>query len=66
MPRRQNPSPIQSRRAINVTDFTETYAVSRSTTYSLIRSGQLSDVKIGSRRVILIDDAERLLKKESA
>lgn len=51
-------------RAMRVNDFCERYAVGRSTVYALIRSGKLPDVMIAGRRIIPVDDAERLLKPE--
>jgi predicted DNA-binding transcriptional regulator AlpA len=64
MPRRQNISPIKGRRALNVNDFCQAFGPSRSATYALIRAGKLPDIKIGGRRVIPIDAAEKLLKPE--
>jgi excisionase family DNA binding protein len=51
-------------RAMRVNDFCKRYAVGRSTVYALIRSGKLPDGMIAGRRIIPVDDAERLLKPE--
>jgi excisionase family DNA binding protein len=62
MPRRQNASPIKSRRALKLNDFCTAYGPSRSTVYSWIRAGRLPDLKIGGTRLIPVDAAEALLK----
>jgi excisionase family DNA binding protein len=49
-------------RAMTIADFCERYSLSRPTAYRLIRTGQLSDVTIGKRRLILVEDAERLIR----
>jgi predicted DNA-binding transcriptional regulator AlpA len=62
--KRQNASPIKTRRALKINDFCEAYGPSRSTAYSWIRSGLLPDIKIGGTRIIPVDAAEALLKSE--
>ncbi len=64
MPRRQNISPTTSRRALTLYDFCDFYSIGRSTAYSMIRSGKLPSIRVGGRRLIRVDDAERLLKPE--
>jgi excisionase family DNA binding protein len=64
MSRRQNSSPIKSRRSLKLNDFCAAYGPSRSTVYNWIKSGLLPDIKIGGTRLIPIDAAEALLKIE--
>jgi excisionase family DNA binding protein len=59
--KRKNTSPVQERRALNVSDFCEVYSVGRSTVYELVRAGKLPDIKIAGRRIIPVDAAEALL-----
>jgi predicted DNA-binding transcriptional regulator AlpA len=66
MSRRQNVSPIKSRRALKLNDYCEAYGPSRSATYALIRAGKLPNIKVGGTRIIPIDAAEALLKSEGA
>jgi predicted DNA-binding transcriptional regulator AlpA len=67
MPRRQNASPISSRRMLRFNDFCNIYGPSRSTTYNWIRTGKLPDIKVKGSRFIPVDIAERLFqpKEES-
>jgi excisionase family DNA binding protein len=64
MSRRQNVSPIKSRRSLKLNDFCDVYGPSRSTVYNWIRSGLLPDIKVGGTRLIPVDAAEALLKSE--
>jgi excisionase family DNA binding protein len=51
-----------ARRALTVREFRDAYRVSHSTVYAWIRNGTLPDVRIGGKRLIPIDAAERLLR----
>jgi excisionase family DNA binding protein len=64
MPHRQNSSPTTSRRALTLNDFCDFYSIGRSTAYSMIKTGKLPSIRVGGRRLIRVDDAERLLNPE--
>jgi excisionase family DNA binding protein len=49
------------RRALRINEFCARYGLSRSTTYKLVKRGQLRLVKIAGRSLVAVDDAERLL-----
>jgi len=49
------------RRAYSITEFSRAYSVSRSRVFDLIKSGDLKARKIGSKNVILADEAEAWL-----
>ena len=50
------------RRAYRIKDFCSAYGISRTSTYEMIKSGELSSVKVAGRRLIPADVAEALLK----
>ena len=50
------------RRAYRVNEFCDAYGISRTSTYEMIKSGELSSVKVAGRRLIPADVAEALLK----
>ena len=50
------------KRALRVSEFCETYGVSKASTYNLIRAGRLHTVLVGGIRLIPVDAAERLLQ----
>lgn len=52
----------ERRAALSVRDAAQFLSVGRSKIYDLLKSGELRDVKIGGRRVILRDDLEQLLR----
>jgi excisionase family DNA binding protein len=52
----------ERRAALSVRDAAQFLSVGRSKIYDLLKSGELRDVKIGGRRVILRDDIEQLLR----
>ena len=54
------------RRAYSVKAFCHAFGVSRSTTYNLLAAGKLPDVRIAGRRVIPVDAAEALLRRQPA
>jgi excisionase family DNA binding protein len=66
MSRRQNTSPTTSRRAFTLNDFCDAYSIGRSSAYGLIRKGKLRSVRVGGRRLIPADAAEKLLRSEEA
>ena len=51
-----------SKTLLKITEFTEQYNVSRSTTYRLFVSGQLTQIKIGRSTRISVKEAEEWLK----
>lgn len=51
-------------RAYSVKDAAQTYAISRSTLYVLLRDGKLRDRKVGGRRAILAADLDALIGVE--
>jgi excisionase family DNA binding protein len=52
----QTPPP---RRAYSISEFCATFGVSRSKTYLLLASGELTAVKLGSKNLIRTEEAER-------
>jgi excisionase family DNA binding protein len=48
-------------KALRINDFCKAYGIGRSTAYDLINSGKLRSVMIGGRRVIPVEEAEKLL-----
>ena len=48
-------------RALRVSDFCQAYGLSRTTAYELMKSGRLKSVRIAGRRLIPVDEAEKLL-----
>jgi excisionase family DNA binding protein len=55
--------PLSERRALRVNEFCNLYALSRATTYKLIKSGQLRTVVVGGRRLVPVDAAEALISE---
>jgi excisionase family DNA binding protein len=51
-----------TQRAMSITEFSERYGVSRSTTYEEIKCGRLRAHKCGKRTIITEDDAENWLR----
>ena len=62
---RKRQAVAENPRAWRVRDYCEHYGVGRTKAKELIRSGVLASVKIGSRRLILADSAEALLRGEA-
>jgi len=54
---------MSQKRALTVKEDVETYGLSRSTLYKLMR-GTLPSVRVGGRRLIPVDGLEALLKGE--
>lgn len=52
-------------RLVSIGDTTELLGVSRSTVNRLMRSGALSTVAIGRRRLITAESIERIVRPES-
>lgn len=50
-------------RALTVAQFCAAYAISRSSTYKLIKQKKLRTIKLAGRRLIPLDEAERLLSE---
>lgn len=50
-------------RAISIDEFCRRYSVSRTLAYSLINSGQLPTARLGTRRLIPVEAAERLFQE---
>lgn len=50
-------------RAYRIPDFCRLYGLGRSTVYKLVKQGRLRLVKVGSRSLILHEDAEALLRE---
>ena len=48
-------------RAYNIDEFGERYGPKRTLTYSLIKEGRLTAVRVGSKTLIRHDDAEAWL-----
>ncbi len=60
-------SPIaQTKRALTIREFCAAYSISRSTTYKLIASGKLRTFTIGRRRLVAVEEAEKLIKLAAA
>lgn len=51
-------TPETTRRAYTVRQFSETFGVSRATTYSMIAAGLIEARKAGGRTLIPVDSAE--------
>jgi excisionase family DNA binding protein len=51
------------RRAYRVSDFCRAYGLGRTKVYELIKSGVLSSVSVGGRRLIPREAAEALIKQ---
>jgi len=48
-------------RALTIKEFAETYKISKSLTYVLLKQGRLTSIKIAGRRLISVDAAEALI-----
>lgn len=53
-------------RALSVKDAARAYSIGRSTLYVLLQKKKLRDVKVLGRRVILVEDLDRLIGGEAA
>jgi excisionase family DNA binding protein len=53
----------ESRRALRIREFCEQYGLSRSYVYKLIALGKLKTICVGRRRLVPVDEAERLLRE---
>ncbi len=53
-------------RALSIKDAARTYSIGRSTIYILLKQEKLRDVKVLGRRLVLVEDLERLLGGEAA
>jgi excisionase family DNA binding protein len=49
-----------------IVDFCRITGIGRSTAYKLLANGDLKSVKIGRRRLIIIDSYRRLIAKQQA
>jgi len=50
-------------RAIPITTFAKDFSISRRTVYNLINDGKLRTIKIANRRLVPIDECERVQKE---
>jgi excisionase family DNA binding protein len=48
----------------NIADFCKITGIGRSTTYELLATGALDSLKIGRRRLIIIDSYRRLIERQ--
>ena len=55
-----------TRRLLKITEAAENYALSRSSIYVLLKSGQLTSVKIGKARRIPVEAMEALIAAKAA
>jgi predicted DNA-binding transcriptional regulator AlpA len=53
-------------RALSISDAARAYSIGRSTLYLLLKQEKLRDVKVLGRRLVLVDDLERLISGEAA
>lgn len=58
--------PMAERKALPIPDACAYAGVKRSSIYNLLAAKKLRDVKIAGRRVILVEDLDRLLSGEVA
>jgi len=49
------------RRALTIKAFKEAYGISHTTVYKLIKEGKLRTVIVGGRRLVPVDEAEKLI-----
>jgi excisionase family DNA binding protein len=56
----------QPRRAVSIREAAHSCSLSRATLYRMIASGQLSTLKVGSRRLVRPEAIEALLKAGEA
>jgi excisionase family DNA binding protein len=59
---RQERQPVP-RAAYQISEFLEAFGVSRSHLYNLIRDGKIRSVCIGGRRLIPVEEGQRLLEQ---
>jgi hypothetical protein len=55
-----------ARRALRMNDFCVAYGISRATAYKLMARGELRTVLVAGRRLIPVDAAEALLRRDVA
>jgi hypothetical protein len=55
--------PPVERRAYQILEFCEAYRISRSALYLMIRSGKIKSSLLGGRRVIPVEEGQRLLEQ---
>jgi hypothetical protein len=53
---------MKTKRAFSIVEFCESFAIGRTKTHDLIRSGLLPAVKVDRRTLILADDAEAFFR----
>ena len=51
----------ESKRALTVRDALKTYSIGRTFFYRLVAQGRIKTVKIGSRRLVPVDQMEALI-----
>ena len=56
-------SDLTFRRAYRVNEYCDAFRVSRATVYQLIKKGKLRTVRVAGRRLISVEEAERLLRE---
>jgi excisionase family DNA binding protein len=52
-----------ARRAYQVDEFCAAVRISRASLYKLMKAGRIKTVTIGGRRLIPVDEAERMLRE---
>ena len=60
------PKALPERRMWRVKEFTENYRISSSTTYKLLKSGELKSIFVAGIRLIPVESAEELMKRNSS
>lgn len=57
---------LETKKAYSVDDVVHISSIGRTTIFRLLKEGRLESIHIGSRRLILADSLDRLLKGEKA
>ena len=55
-----------AKRLLSVREFGATYSLSHATIYNLMKAGKLRTVKVLGKRLVPVDEGERLLKGQDA